>query len=75
MKVVSVKVPDYVSEREVLLWVAEGLSRKYARRRVLKLLEEGVAGVDAEKALEEFEETRSEAWRTLEEEYRRKGLL
>lgn len=69
------KVPDYVSEREVLLWVAEGLSRKYARRRVLKLLEEGVAGVDAEKALEEFEETRSETWRTLEEEYRRRGLL
>ncbi len=31
--------------------------------------------MDLERALREFEETRSEVWKELEEEYRRKRLL
>jgi len=73
-KIVSVKVPADVSEEEAVRWVAEGLSRRIAKRLVLRYLKGGMV-LDLEKALREFEETRSEVWRRLEEEYRRRGLL
>jgi len=73
-RVISIKVPEGVSEEDVVRWVAEGLSRKLSKRIILKYLEKGI-DVDLEKALREFEETRSEVWKRLEEEYRRKELL
>ncbi len=73
-RIVSIKVPKDVSEKDVVRWVAEGLSRRLAKKLVLRYLEGGV-DLDLERALREFEETRSEVWRELEEEYRKKGLL
>mgnify|MGYP000238676663 CR=1 FL=1 len=73
-RIVSIKVPEDVSEGDVVRWVAEGLSRRFAKRLVLRYLKSGV-NLDLEKALREFEETRNEVWKELEEEYRRKGLL
>ncbi len=73
-RIVSIKVPEDVSKGDVLRWVAEGLSRRFTKRLVLRYLESGV-NLDLEKALREFEETRNEVWKELEEEYRRKGLL
>lgn len=73
-RVVSIKVPEGVSEEDVMRWIAEGLSRRFAKKLILKYLEKGI-DVDLEKALREFEETRSEVWRGFEEEYRRRGLL
>ncbi len=73
-RVISIKVPEGVSEEDVVRWVAERLSRKLSKRIILKYLEKGI-DVDLEKALREFEETRSEVWKRLEEEYRRKELL
>ena len=73
-RIVSIKVPEDVSEGDVVRWVAEGLSRRFVKKLVLRYLESGM-NLDLEKALREFEETRSEVWKRLEEEYRRKGLL
>jgi len=73
-RIVNIKVPKDVSERDVARWVAEGLSRRIAKKLVLRYLEGGM-DLDLESALREFEETRSEVWKELEEEYRRKGLL
>ena len=73
-RIVSIRVPKDVSERDVVRWVAEGLSRRIAKKLVLKYLEGGI-DLDLERALREFEETRNEVWKELEEEYRRKGLL
>ena len=73
-RVISIKVPEGVSEEDVVRWVAERLSRKLSKRIILKYLEKGI-DVDLEKVLREFEETRSEVWKRLEEEYRRKELL
>jgi len=73
-RVVSIKVPEDVSERDIVRWIAEGLSRRFVKRLALRYLEGGV-DLDLEKALREFEETRSEIWKRLEKEYRRKGLL
>ncbi len=55
-------------------WIVEGFSRRFVEGLVLRYLEGGV-DLDLEEALREFEETRSEIWRRLEEEYGRKGLL
>jgi len=74
VKIVSVRVPDDVSEEDVVRWVLEGLARRMAKRLALKYLEEGV-DIDLEKALKDFEETRSEVWRELEKEYKRMGIL
>ncbi len=73
-RIVNIRVPKDVSERDVVRWVAEGLSRRIAKKLVLKYLEGGI-DLDLERALREFEETRNEVWKELEEEYRRKGLL
>ena len=73
-RIVSIKVPKDVSERDVIRWVAEGLSRRFAKRLILRYLESSM-DLGPEKALREFEETRSEIWKKFEEEYRRKGLL
>ena len=59
---------------DVLRWAAEGLSRRIAKKLILRYLEGGM-NLDLESALKEFEETRSEVWKELKEEYRRKGLL
>lgn len=74
VKIVSVRVPDDVSEEDVVQWVLEGLARRMAKRLALKYLEEGV-DIDLEKALKDFEETRIEVWRELEKEYKRMGIL
>ncbi|MCS7367530.1 MAG: hypothetical protein NDF52_06595 [archaeon YNP-WB-062] len=74
VKIISIKVPDDVSEEDVVRWVLEGLARRMAKRFALKYLEEGV-DMDLEKALKDFEETRIEVWRELEREYRRMGIL
>jgi hypothetical protein len=74
VKIVSVRVPDDVSEEDVVRWVLEGLARRMAKRLALKYLEEGV-DIDLEKALKDFEETRIEVWRELEKEYKRMGIL
>ena len=58
-KTISVKVPADVSEEDVVRWVAEGLSRRLAKRLILSYLKDGM-DLDLEKALREFEETRSE---------------
>ena len=55
-------------------WVAEGLSRRLAKRLILSYLKDGM-DLDLEKGLRGFEETRSEVWKRFEEEYMRKGLL
>jgi len=73
-KVVSIKVPEDVSEGDVARWVAEGLSRRFVKKLVLRYLESGV-NLNLEEALREFEETRSEVWRGFEKEYKMKGLL
>jgi len=73
-KVVSIKVSEDVSEEDIVCWIAEGLSRRFTKRLILRYLESGM-GLDLEKALREFEEARSEVWKELEGEYRRKGLL
>jgi len=41
-RIVSIKVPEDVSEGDVVRWVAEGLSRRFAKRLVLRYLESGV---------------------------------
>jgi reverse gyrase len=74
VKIVSVRVPDDVSEEDIIRWVLEGLARRMAKRLALKYLEEGV-DIDLEEAVKSFEETRSEVWRELEKEYRRMGIL
>jgi len=73
-RIVSIKVPEDVSKGDVLRWVAEGLSRRFTKRLILRYLESGM-DLGPEKALREFEETRSEIWKKFEEEYGRKGLL
>ncbi|MCD6114628.1 MAG: hypothetical protein J7J78_04955 [Thermoprotei archaeon] len=73
-RIVNIRVPKDVSERDVIRWVAEGLSRRVAKKLVIRYLEGGI-DLDLERALREFEETRNEVWKELEEEYRRKGLL
>lgn len=73
-KVVNVKVPEDATEDDVVRWVAEGLARKMAKKLALKYLEEGVS-IDLEKATKEFEETRDEAWKEIEGEYKKKDLL
>jgi len=73
-RIVSIRVPKDISERDVVRWVAEGLSRRLVKKLILKYLEGGM-DLDLERALREFEETRNEVWKELEEEYRRKGLL
>jgi len=73
-KVVNVKVPEDVTEDDVVRWVAEELARKMAKKLALKYLEGGLS-IDLEKATKEFEETRDEAWKEIEEEYKRKDLL
>jgi hypothetical protein len=73
-KIISVRVPDDVSEEDIIRWVLEGLARRMAKRLALKYLEEGV-DMDLEKALKDFEETRIEVWRELEREYRGIGIL
>ena len=45
-----------------------------AKKFALKYLEGGVS-IDLEKATKEFEETRDEAWKEIEEEYKKKDLL
>ena len=45
-----------------------------AKKLALKYLEGGVS-IDLEKAAKEFEETRDEAWKEIEEEYKKKDLL
>ena len=74
VKIVSVRVPDDVSEEDVIRWVLEGLARRMAKRLALKYLEEGV-DIDLEEAVKSFEETRSEVWRELEREYRKMSIL
>jgi hypothetical protein len=74
VKIVSVRVPDDVSEEDVVQWVLEGLARRMAKRLALKYLEEGV-DIDLEEAVKSFEETRSEVWKELEREYRKMGIL
>ncbi|ABL79265.1 hypothetical protein [Thermofilum pendens] len=49
--------------------------RRELKERALRALREGVKGVDLERALREFEETRSEVWRELEKKYRERGLI
>ena len=73
-KVVKIVVPDEVRESEVLQWVAEGLSKRLLRKLVIETLSEGLE-VDLERALEEFERTRDDVWKKVEEEYREKGLI
>ncbi len=73
-RIVSIRVPKDVSEKDVIRWIAEGLSRRIAKKLVLRYLEGGM-DLDLERALREFEETRSEVWKELEEKYKRKGLL
>jgi hypothetical protein len=73
-KIISVRVPDDVSEEDIIRWVLEGLARRMAKRLALKCLEEGV-DMDLEKALKDFEETRIEVWGELEREYRGIGIL
>ena len=73
-KIITLKVPDDVSEEDVIRWVMEGLARRMAKRLALKYLEEGM-DIDLEKAIKEFEETRDEVWRELEKEYKKKGIL
>jgi len=74
VKIVSVRVPDDVSEEDVIRWVLEGLARRMAKKLALKYLEEGV-NIDLEKAVKDFEETRDEVWRELEREYKKKGII
>jgi hypothetical protein len=45
-----------------------------AKKLALKYLEGGVS-IDLEKAAKEFEETRDEAWKEIEEEYKKKDIL
>ena len=73
-KVITIRVPEDVSEVDFIRWVAEGLSRRFVKKLVLRYLEEGI-DMDLERALREFEETRSEVWGSLEEEYKKKELL
>jgi hypothetical protein len=73
-KIISVRVPDDVSEEDIIRWVLEGLARRMAKRLTLKYLEEGV-DIDLEEAVKSFEETRSEVWKELEREYRKMGIL
>ena len=73
-KVISIRVPEWVSEEDVKHWIAEGLSRKLAKKIILKLLEEGT-NINLEQALQEFEETRREVWKEIEKEYKERGLL
>ncbi len=37
-KVIAIRVPEDVSERDVIRWVAEGLSRRLAKKLVLSYL-------------------------------------
>ncbi|GEM_PF-1216700 len=73
-RIVSIKIPEDISEGDVVRWVAEGLSRRLTKKLVLRYLEDGI-DLDLEKALREFEETRSEVWKRLEEEYKKKELI
>jgi len=68
-RIVSIKVPEDVSKEDDLRWVVEGLSRRFAKRLILRYLE-SCMDLGLEKALREFEETRSEIWKKFEEKYR-----
>lgn len=73
-RVVKVVVPDDVEESEVARWIAEGLSRKILRRLVLESLSKGME-LDLESALMEFEKTRDETWKKIEQEYKERDLI
>ena len=42
-RIVSIRVPKDVSERDVVRWVAEGLSRRIAKKLVLRYFESNKA--------------------------------
>ena len=71
-RIVSIKVPKDVSERDVIRWVAEGLSRRIAKKLILRYLEGGM-DLDLESALKEFEETRSRYGKNWRRSTRRRG--
>ncbi|AHL22522.1 MULTISPECIES: hypothetical protein [Thermococcus] len=70
MKVISVKVPEWVSEQEAELWIAEGLGKKISRKIVLEALAEGIP---LDKKF--FEETREEVWAEVKHKYIKMGLI
>ena len=72
-KTVTIKVPDWVSEEEVRLWIVEGIGRKMARKIVLKELAKELELTEEERRL--FEEARERAWRKILEKYRERKLV
>lgn len=70
MKVINVKVPDWVTPEEAELWIAEGLGRRISRKIILEALAEGVP-ID-EKS---FEKTREEVWIEIKRKYIEMGLI
>ena len=42
-RIVNIRVPKDVSERDVVRWVAEGLSRRIAKKLVLRYFESNKA--------------------------------
>ena len=63
MKVIPIEVPEWVSEEEVRLWVAEGAGRKFVKKLVLEKLSEGLELTEDERKL--FEVAREKAWKKI----------
>ncbi len=72
-KTITIEVPDWVSEEEVRLWVAESIGRKLTRKIILEELSEELKLSDEEKRL--FEKAREKAWKKTLERYREKGIV
>ncbi len=73
-KTITIEVPEWVKEKDVYIWIAEGLSKEKFKDIILKILKQGM-DVNAEKAFEEFEKTRKEVWKKIKKEYKEKGLI
>lgn len=70
MKVITLKVPEWVSPEEAELWIAEGIGKKISRMLILEALSEGLQLEE-----NEFEKTREEVWSEIKRKYIEMGLI
>ncbi|AIY90197.1 hypothetical protein GACE_1155 [Geoglobus acetivorans] len=69
-----IEIPESVDEKKLTFWIAEGMGRELFRKLAMDALKSGMS-LDLEKALREFDTTRSEVWSELKMRYGEEGLI